>query len=119
MERAEPYACQPVSFANIEYMTHSVTWNTHFDKYLLVGPAGKYDPARGENVYGIYYSLSDDLINWSPRELMVEVPLVYTWKCGDEFPWGVPSVIDHEQQVAQLRDLRRQLPPLLHAQQPG
>ena len=27
---------------------------------------------------------------------MVEVPLVFTWQCGDEFPWGFPSVIDHK-----------------------
>ena len=67
LQRAEPFRCHPVDFASLENLTHSLTWNTHFDKYLLVGPAGKYDPSRGENVYGIYYSLSDDLINWSDR----------------------------------------------------
>jgi len=96
MQRAEPFTCKPVDFASIEAMAHSLTWNTYLDKYLLVGGAGKYEPSVGHNVYGIYYSLSDDLINWTDRELMVEVPLVYSWTCGQEFPWGFPSVIDRD-----------------------
>ena len=44
----------------------------------------------------MYYSLSHDLIHWTPRKLLVEVPLVNSWVCGQEFPWGFPSVIDHD-----------------------
>jgi hypothetical protein len=96
MERAEPYICTPVDFASIELMSQSLTWNTYFHKWLLVGNAGKYDPDRNENVYGMYYSTSSDLIHWSDRKLLVEVPLPHTWVCGQEFPWGFPSVIDHD-----------------------
>ncbi len=96
MERAESAVCTPIDFPSIEVMSQSLTWNTYFNKWLLVGNAGKYDPDRGENVYGMYYSTSSDLIHWSDRKLLVEVPLPHSWKCGDEFPWGFPSVIDHD-----------------------
>jgi hypothetical protein len=96
MQRAETAICYPIDFPSIELMTQSLTWNTYFHKWLLVGNAGKYDPDRKQNVYGMYYSTSSDLIHWSDRKLLVEVPLPYTWVCGQEFPWGFPSVIDQD-----------------------
>src|SRR5439155_18327061 len=44
------HVCQPVSFPQIEKMVNSVTYNSHFNKYLLVGVTNKYDPARGQFV---------------------------------------------------------------------
>jgi hypothetical protein len=48
----------------------------------------------GETVSGIYYSLSDDLIHWTPRELIVEVESRQTYRCGDPYPVAYPSVLD-------------------------
>ncbi len=39
----------------------NITWNTYFEKYMMVGISSK------SGVYGIYYSLSEDLIKWSVR----------------------------------------------------
>ena len=39
-------------------MTESLTYNTHFGCYLLVGVSCKPDPVTGDEVWGVYYSLS-------------------------------------------------------------
>ena len=43
---------------------------------------------------GIYYSVSDDLVNWNKRKLIREVELPWTYECGDLNPILYPSVLD-------------------------
>ena len=89
------HICVPVSRDNIEKMVESLTFNTYLKKFLLVGPAGLYDPDRDEIVYGFYFSLSDDLINWSPRRLIMEVP--FWWTAGNDVDrYAYPSLIDSD-----------------------
>ena len=75
-------------------MSQSLTYNTYLGKYLLVGAAGGYVPSRAENLWGIYFSVSDNLIDWTPRKLIAEAELPWTYKCGDRFPILYPSVLD-------------------------
>jgi hypothetical protein len=100
---ADPYAagvnardhlCEPVAPDQITDMSHSLTYNTYFGKYLLVSPSGLLSPRKRRTVYGFYYSLSGDLIHWSPRKLIREVELVTTYRCGDRDPVAYPSVLD-------------------------
>lgn len=86
--------CTPVSPGAIGDMTQSLTYNSYFRRWLLVGRAGKYDPVRREVVWGIYFSLSEDLIHWSERRLVKEAELPWTYECGDRDPIAYPSVID-------------------------
>ena len=73
----------------------NITWNTYFNKYMMVGISSK------GGLYGIYYSLSEDLLNWSIR-----VPLKIF---GSNYQMGLdivpnpskitvtyPSIIDHD-----------------------
>jgi hypothetical protein len=85
--------CQPVSYDEIQLMVESLTFNTHFDKFLLVGTAVERD-REGDTVSGIYYSTSGDLIDWTPRKLIVEVESRQTYQCGDPDPIAYPSVLD-------------------------
>jgi hypothetical protein len=75
-------------------MSPSLTYNTYFGKYLLVGVESDRDPKKRRTVSGFYYSLSDDLLNWSKRKLIREVELTSTYKCGDRDPVAYPSVLD-------------------------
>ena len=88
------HVCAPVAPAEIEKMSQSLTYNTYLGKYLLVGAAGGYVPSRAENLWGIYFSVSDNLIDWTPRKLIAEAELPWTYKCGDRFPILYPSVLD-------------------------
>lgn len=92
--RPEQRVCEPVSTDEIQDMTQSLTWNTYFDRWLLVGRAGKFDRRRGTVVWGFYFSLSDDLVEWTDRTLLMEAELPWTYTCGDRHPVNYPSVID-------------------------
>ncbi|MBI3948892.1 MAG: hypothetical protein HY314_00315 [Acidobacteria bacterium] len=89
------HLCQPVSRDQIQKMHESLSFNTHFNKFLLVGTAGQYDPARGKVVWGFYYSLSDDLINWTPMKLLMEAKQPWDTRTPGE-PLIYPSLIDPE-----------------------
>ncbi len=101
-ESPQNHTCQPVSSDEIGLMVESLTFNTYFNRFLLVGIATAQDRSRGkvggdgEAVSGIYYSLSDDLIHWTPRKLVMEVETRSSYQCGDPDPISYPSVIDPE-----------------------
>lgn len=87
------HLCQPVSRQEIATMHESLTFNTYFDKFLLIGTAGQRDRATGRVIWGFYYSLSDDLIHWTPRKLIMEAkPAHQTSLPGDILVY--PSLID-------------------------
>jgi hypothetical protein len=60
-----------------------------------VGVGGADLPGRGV-VWGIYYAVSDDLVHWSPRRLLLEATLASRFRCGIRTAVAYPSVIDHE-----------------------
>jgi hypothetical protein len=89
------HICEPVSRNEIDVMHESLTYNTYLDKYLLVGLSASTVPRRG-TTWGIHYSVSDDLIDWSPRKLIREAELPWTYECGDSSPILYPSILDPE-----------------------
>jgi hypothetical protein len=91
---ARGHVCAPVSPDEITDMTQSLTYNTYFDKFLLVAPAKQYDQRKRENIGGFYYSLSDDLIHWSTRKLIRQATMITDYRCGDSNPVFYPSVLD-------------------------
>ena len=88
--------CEPVDYDHIQMMARQVTYNTYLGKYVLTGNAVKYDPTRGQLVYGFYYSTSTDLIHWSMRDLMLEVPTLTSHQCGGPDAGAYPTLIDHD-----------------------
>jgi YD repeat-containing protein len=90
----QDHVCAPASFPQIEKMRESLTWNSYFKKFLLIGTAGKFDPTINGNRYGFWYSLSDDLVNWSSRKLLMEAELFRSYTCGDDNPVSYPSLLD-------------------------
>ena len=98
---ADPYlvapdasrACVPVGRPEIVEMHESLTYNTYIDRYLLVGVASLPGP-NGELMAGIYFSLSSDLVHWSPRQLIMEATVISTFRCGGPNPIAYPSLID-------------------------
>jgi len=86
--------CEPVSAQEIGGMHESLTYNTYLGKYLLVGVSADRIPGRRGLVYGIYYSASEDLIDWTQRKLIREAELPWTYECGDGGPVLYPSVLD-------------------------
>lgn len=95
---AAEHVCQPVGHDQIDKMTESLTFNTWLGAYLLIGANNQYDPGLGRDVFGFYYSTSADLIHWTPRRLLMEAELPWTYQCGDEDPVLYPSGLDPNSQ---------------------
>jgi hypothetical protein len=91
---SDDHLCLPASPKQIGTMSLSLTYSTYFGKYLLVGMAGEYSAQERRTVWGFYYSLSDDLIDWAQRKLIREAEMPWTYRCGDADPLAYPSVLD-------------------------
>ena len=78
----------PVSRDQIGKMCASLTYNTYFGKYMVVDYT--VGEVNGTLKYGFYYSLSDDLITWSNKRLILQT--TSTWAAGGS---NYPSIIDH------------------------
>jgi hypothetical protein len=79
------HLCVPVSRPQPgDLQPNSLTYSTEARQWLLVGQA----------VGGAYFSLSPDLIHWTPPKLFFEAQITWNYKCGDPDPIAYPSVID-------------------------
>ena len=93
-ERSVPenaHVCHPVAREHIN-MHSSVTFNTYLGRFILVGTSQSSEDGR--TAAGIYYSLSDDLVHWTPKKLLLEVEFTSTFSCGDQNPVNYPSLLD-------------------------
>jgi len=74
-------------------LNDSITYNTYLNRYVLVGLSA--DQIGGREVWGIYYSFSDDLIHWTHRKLLAEMPLPWTVKnAGSDLSILYPALLD-------------------------
>jgi hypothetical protein len=90
----EAHTCPALAWDEIgAQMVESLTWNTALERYLLVGLSA--DMIEGREVWGFYYSTSVDLILWTRRELLLEVPLPWTVaSAGNDLSYLNPSLLD-------------------------
>ncbi len=85
--------CRRIAPDEISEMTESLTFNTVLGRFLLVGVAGpaRRHPAKER---GVYFSVSEDLIHWSPRRLLLPATTLHSYGCGQASPIAYPSVLD-------------------------
>jgi hypothetical protein len=90
------HVCQPVSPASfpVVMQTGSLTYSTYLGKYVLLGVSQRYDSAAQRWHGGFYYSVSEDLINWSPSKIFMYGELPWTHRCGEPSPVRDPSLLD-------------------------
>jgi hypothetical protein len=86
------HICEPVGATTIETGSESLTWNTYLKKWLLVRAAG----GASGNPTGFYAYISDDLINWSVWERVLEAKLPWAHTCGEPDYVLYPSLLDPE-----------------------
>jgi PKD repeat protein len=61
---------------------------------VLLGVSQRYDSAAQRWNGGFFYSLSTDLINWTPSKYFMHAQLPWTHRCGEPDPVRDPSLID-------------------------
>jgi len=65
--------CAPLEMDDLSgSLNESVTYNTALGRYIMFGYS--YHPLAADPTWGYYYSLSDDLVHWTRRELLLELP---------------------------------------------
>jgi hypothetical protein len=94
VETSEPpdkHLCTPLAGLS-EQMSASLTYNTYFGKYIAVGADNR--TVSGSRVTGFWYSLSSDLIHWSPETLLMQAPTEFEHQCSDGDTVQYPSLLD-------------------------
>jgi hypothetical protein len=70
-----------------------VVYDEQLERYVMVGVASNH--ALPETEWGVYYSLSEDLIEWTQRELLLELPVNATVGDPDnDTTHAYPAIID-------------------------
>lgn len=94
VETASAHSCRSLDPGDIgAQMIESLTWNTYLERWVLVGISA--DSIDGREVWGFYYSFSDDLIDWTHRKLLVEIDLPWTVASpGSDVSYLYPSLLD-------------------------
>lgn len=79
------------TYGNMEKMHYSLSYSTYFDKFILVDAASK------AGVWGFYYSLSEDLLHWTPRVLIREANVnINPDGATTGYQESYPTLIDHD-----------------------
>jgi hypothetical protein len=87
------HVCAPIDFTSIGTMSESLTYNTYFGKWMLVG-ASVGSPQHGLPP-GFYYALSENLIDWDDYRLLMEAEITWSRDCvNPPYPIRDPSVLD-------------------------
>ena len=86
------HICAPVDFNSIGTITESLTYNTYFRKWMLLGNSIG-DPPNGKPP-GVYFSLSDDLLDWTNATLLMEAEVRWATDCVPPDPIKDPSLLD-------------------------
>jgi hypothetical protein len=87
------HICPALDMNNIgAQLNDSITYNTYLERYVLVGVSA--DTIGGREVWGFYYSFSDDLIHWTRRKLLSEIVLPWTAKNNTDVMYLYPALID-------------------------
>jgi PKD repeat protein len=86
---ASAHMCKNVGAGSLDGASETLTYNSYYGKYMVAGTRGTWGSEPG-----FYYSLSDDLINWSPRQLLVGRDTQFSYQCGGPDPVVDISVLD-------------------------
>ncbi len=88
--------CVPFPFNILQVTKNSLTYNTFLGKYFLMNSGSYWE--GGTKYCGIYYSTSDDLVNWEVVKKMTPFPLGGTdTDCVSAPPYAAyASIIDHD-----------------------
>ena len=93
-------------------ITESLTYNTYLKKWMLVGNSDRR-PAHSKPP-GVYYALSDDLLNWTDVELLMEAEITWARDCVLPDPIKEVSILDPASKSRNFETVGQTRPALLH-----
>lgn len=87
-----PVPCARIDIDDLGVMNQSVTYNTFLERFVMVGNTAIH--RDGRELWGVLYSTSQDLLDWSPRQLLFEAEMPWTYQPGDDVYLLYPSLLD-------------------------
>ena len=93
-ENPMDHQCVPLDQDDIGHdLANSINFSTYLNRYVLVGISA--DQIDGREVWGFYYSFSEDLIDWTRRKLLLEIALPWTVEFpGSDVSHLYPTLLD-------------------------
>lgn len=93
VETAE--TCARVDFPALSgEMSESIVWSDTLERYVIVG--GTHEPGDPGNT-AVYYSTSTDLIDWTPRRRLIDLPVPGDITLADTMAFvAYPTLLDHD-----------------------
>ena len=74
-------------------LTDTLFYDEVLERYVLMALTDQ--PGTDERRWGVYYALSEDLINWTTRQLLLELPMaVRVADSANDLFYAYPSVMD-------------------------
>lgn len=93
LDTGESHKCPPLEWDDIgASLSDSITYNAYLNRYVLIGVSA--DTLDNREVWGYFYSFSDDLVHWTRRKLLVEITLPWTAENFDDLMYLYPSLLD-------------------------
>lgn len=94
-DKGESHKCPPLEWDNIgASLNDSITYNTYLERYVLIGVSADWLEYEDREVWGFFYAFSDDLMNWTRRKLLLELPLPWTVEHHTHTNHLYPSLLD-------------------------
>jgi hypothetical protein len=87
------HVCAPVDLQSIGTVTENLFYSTYFKKWVLVGNSVG-DGNFPDKPPGVYYALSDDLVNWSDLKLLMAAEITWARNCVLPDPIKEVSILD-------------------------
>ena len=95
VDEGESHKCPALDKDDIgASLSDSITYNTYLDRYVLIGISADWLADEEREVWGVFYSFSDDLVHWSRRKLLIELPLPWTTAHHTHTSYLYPSLLD-------------------------
>lgn len=90
----DPQKCAPLAFPQLSgSLNEGIVYDEALERYIIVGISDH--PAPGEDRWGVYYATSENLIDWTLREGLIELPVTASVAdSGADMLFAYPSIID-------------------------
>jgi hypothetical protein len=87
-DKCAPYALDAIGSS----LNEGIVYDTSIERFVIVGVG--FDPVGPEPRWGVYTATSADLVDWTTRRFLIELPITPTISGPDDLQYAYPTLID-------------------------
>jgi hypothetical protein len=92
--RPDGHVCRPLPRRRVQEMHGSLTWSTYLERFVLVGTAKLPVGRERRPSWGVAFSTSDNLVDWTPARLIRPITPPWAHRCGQRNAIAYPTLLD-------------------------